>query len=94
LAEVEALHIPAVFASQTGSFYVAAGVQHTLQALQDKIDSGLKPASLPLERIASIQTSYERKKLQGRNVIGVIQARTRGCATSASSSARIMTTSG
>ena len=53
--------------------YVAArSSEHTLQALQDKIDSGLKPASLPLERIASIQTSYERKKLQGRNVIGII----------------------
>jgi Zn-dependent M28 family amino/carboxypeptidase len=32
----------------------------------------LKPASLPLERTASIQTRYERRKLQGRNVIGII----------------------
>ena len=74
-SEVEGLHIPAVFASyQTGEKLLrrSRGSEHTLQALQDKIDSGLKPASLPLERIASIQTSYERKKLQGRNVIGVI----------------------
>ena len=74
-SEVERLHIPAVFVSyQTGEKLArrSHGSERTLQTLQDKIDSGLKPASLSLERVASIQTTYERKKLQGRNVIGVI----------------------
>ncbi len=74
-SEVAGLHIPAVFVSyQTGEKLVlrSQSPEKTLQAWQDKIDSGLKPASLPLERTASIQTLYERKKLQGRNVIGII----------------------
>ena len=74
-SEVEGLRIPAVFVSyQTGEKLIRRGrsAEQTLQALQDKIDSGLKPASMPLERTASIQTRYERRKLQGRNVIGII----------------------
>jgi len=74
-SEVAGLHIPAVFVSyQTGEKLVrrSRSPEETLQALQDRIDSGLKPASFPLERTASIQTRYERKKLQGRNVIAVI----------------------
>jgi hypothetical protein len=60
-----------------------------LQALQDKIDSGLKPASLQLnESLRS--TSYERK--DSGNVIGIILARTQGCAKNASSSVHITTT--
>ena len=74
-SEVEGLRIPAVFVSyHTGEKLIRSGrsPEQTLQALQDKIDSGLKPASMPLERTASIQTRYERRKLQGRNVIGII----------------------
>jgi hypothetical protein len=75
VSEVEGLRIPAVFVSyQTGEKLIrrSRSPERTLQALQEKIDSELKPASLLLERNASIQTRYERKKLQGRNVIGVI----------------------
>ena len=74
-SEVEGLRIPAVFVSyQTGEKLIrrSRSPEQTLQALQDKIDSGLKPASLLLERTASIQMRYERRKLQGRNVIGII----------------------
>jgi Peptidase family M28/PA domain len=74
-SEVDALHIPAVFVSYSiGEKLIRRNrsKESTLHSLQDKIDSGLKPASLQLERTALIQTSYERRKLQGRNVIGII----------------------
>jgi len=74
-SEVEALHIPAVFVSYpTGEKLIrrSRSKEQTLRSLQDKIDAGLKPTSLPLERSASLQTRYERKRLQGRNVIGII----------------------
>ncbi|MGH9425795.1 MAG: PA domain-containing protein, partial [Terriglobia bacterium] len=66
-SEVEALRIPAVFVSfPTGEKLIrrSRSREQTLQALQEKIDTGLKPASLPLERSASLQTRYERKKIQ------------------------------
>jgi Peptidase family M28/PA domain len=74
-SEVEAVRIPAVFASyQAGEKILrrSRSPEQTLQALQEKIDSELKPASLPLARSATLQTRYERKRLQGRNVIGII----------------------
>src|SRR5262245_1463167 len=73
--EVESLHIPTVFVSyQIGEKLLrrARTSEQSLQALQEKIDSELKPASLSLERSASLHTRYERKKVQGRNVIGII----------------------
>lgn len=74
-SEVEGLHVPAIFASyQTGEKLVrrSRGPEQTLQGLQDKIDSGLKPTPLPLGRNASLHTRYKHKRVQGRNVIGII----------------------
>jgi hypothetical protein len=74
-SEVEGLRIPAVFVSyQAGEklFRRGSNPEHTLQALQNKIDSGLKPTPLPLDRSASLHTRYEHKRSQGRNVIGII----------------------
>ncbi|MCI0624392.1 MAG: M28 family peptidase [Acidobacteria bacterium] len=74
-SEVARLHIPALFVSYATGEKLVRGKQRqeqTLQAIQDKIDAGMKPVSFPLERTASIRASYERKKLQGRNVIGII----------------------
>ncbi|HEU0005659.1 MAG TPA: M28 family peptidase, partial [Terriglobia bacterium] len=74
-SEVEGLRIPAVFASyQAGEKLLrhSRSPEQTLQALQDKIDSGLKPTPLSLERSASLHTRYEHKRVQGRNVIGII----------------------
>jgi len=74
-SDLESVRVPVVFASyQTGERLLRykEGSEPTLQTLQDRIDKTSRPAPLSISTTVSLQTQYERKRMQAHNVIGII----------------------
>jgi hypothetical protein len=75
-SEVESIRIPSVFVSyKTGEKIVEQESENppkNLTGVKNSIDDRLKPHSFNLGERAFIKTLYERKKLVGQNVIGVL----------------------
>jgi hypothetical protein len=74
--ELENVKIPAFFVTYAmGEKLIRAGRserQESLQPIQEKLDSRMKPLSFSLDGRVVMRTAYDRKALEAHNVIGII----------------------